>query len=162
MTRPLASFLIACLCAASLAANPGEADYPDNVQIDHASVLELMNLYRAMHGIEPLKRDARLDAAADDRMHDMEDQGYWGHESPLGMSPFVWFSARDYQYRYAGENLARGFETTKVLMSGWMESSGHRDNILDSDFTDCGIAIIEGSTTGRAYGRSIVVLFGSE
>ena len=47
-----------------------------------------------------------------------------------------------------------------VFVSSWMESKGHRDNILSHDYTECGIAIIDGSTTRRSVGRSIVVLFG--
>ena len=126
------------------------------------AVLAAMNDYRAKQGLAPLHEDARLDSAATDRMHDMEDLGYWSHESPDGRSPFLWLKPRGYSYRFAGENLAAGFETCELLVSSWMESEGHRANILSKDYDDCGIAIIDGSTKGRAAGKSVVVMFGRE
>jgi uncharacterized protein YkwD len=129
-------------------------------EITADSVLAAMNVSRAQNGLEPLHFDSRLIAAAQDRIRDMEDLGYWAHESPDGRSPFVWLKSRGYEFQFAGENLATGFETTEVLVEGWMESPGHRANILSGDYSDCGIAIIDGSTTRRAAGKSIVVLFG--
>jgi uncharacterized protein YkwD len=128
--------------------------------ITRASVVAAMNEYRAEHNLPPLREDLRLDAAAADRMHDMEDQGYWAHESPDGRSPFTWLAPHGYDFHYAGENLACGFETTELLVAGWMESPGHRDNILSPHFEDCGIAIIDGLTMRRGAGKSIVVMFG--
>jgi len=81
-----------------------------------------MNEYRAEHHLPPLREDVRLDAAAGDRMRDMEDQAYWAHESPDGRSPFTWLEPNGYTFHYAGENLATGFDTTEVLVEGWMES----------------------------------------
>ena len=129
--------------------------------ITRASVVAVMNDYRAEHHLRPLREDAHLDAAAGDRMRDMEDQGYWAHESPDGRSPFTWLAPNGYDFHFAGENLASGFETTEVLVEGWMESPGHRANILSPDFGDCGIAIIDGLTMRRGTGKSIVVMFGA-
>ena len=129
--------------------------------ITRASVVAAMNEYRAQHHLPPLREDIRLDAAADDRMHDMEDLGYWAHESPDGRSPFSWLAPHGYEFHYAGENLATGFETTELLVAGWMESPGHRENILSPHFEDCGIAIIDGMTMRRGMGKSIVVMFGA-
>lgn len=128
--------------------------------ITKQAVLDGMNVERTQRGLPPLRFDDRLDAAAADRMRDMEDLGYWSHESPDGRSPFLWLRPHDYPYAYAGENLACGFETNEVLVQSWMESKGHRENILSPLYTDCGIAIIDGATTGRATGKSIVVMFG--
>jgi len=129
--------------------------------ITRASVVAAMNEYRAQYHLPPLREDARLDAAADDRMRDMEDQAYWAHESPDGRSPFTWMAPNGYAYHYAGENLATGFDTTELLVEGWMESRGHRANILSPHFEDCGIAIIDGLTMRRGVGKSIVVMFGA-
>ena len=131
-------------------------------EITSHSVVDAMNEYRAKQGLAPLREDPRLDLAASDRMHDMEDLAYWAHESPDGRSPFLWLKPRGYTFRFAGENLAAGFETTEILVSSWMESEGHRANILSQDYDDCGIAIIDGSTKGRAIGKSVVVMFGRE
>jgi len=129
--------------------------------ITRASVVAAMNEYRAEHHLPPLRVDLRLEAAANDRMRDMEDQGYWAHESPDGRSPFTWLAPHGYDFHYAGENLATGFETTELLVAGWMESPGHRANILSPNFEDCGIAIIDGLTMRRGTGKSIVVMFGA-
>lgn len=128
--------------------------------ITRTTVLEQMNARRLASLLPPLRHDARLDLAAEDRMRDMEDQAYWGHTSPDGRSPFAWLLQRGYDYWFAGEILAAGFETAEVLVDGWMESEGHRDNIMAPMFQECGIAIIEGGTTGKTSGKSIVVLFG--
>ena len=129
--------------------------------ITRSSVVAEMNVRRATFGLPPLREDSRLDDAADDRVTDMEDQGYWAHISPEGREPFMWMRPHGYDYRYAGENLASGFDTTEVLVDAWMESRGHRENILSVNYRDCGVSVIEGSTTGRAAGKSIVVMFGS-
>ena len=136
------------------------ASATDNNDITPANVVALMNDYSVEAGLAPLHLEPRITKAAEDRMHDMEDTGYWSHESPNGLSPFTWLTLRDYPYQAAGENLAAGFETARFLVESWMESPGHRENILSPDFDDCGIAVIEGATTGRATGKSIVVLFG--
>ena len=131
-------------------------------EITARAVLDAMNDYRAKSGLAPLREDPRLDLAASDRMHDMEDIGYWSHESPDGRSPFAWLKPRGYTFHFAGENLAAGFETCEVLVKSWMESEGHRANIMSQDYDDCGLAIIDGSTKGRAVGKSVVVMFGRE
>ncbi len=154
--RRLAALLATSLVvAAAFAAGPS-----DEITSEH--VLAEMNVQRAQHGVGPLKADRRLDAAARDRMRHMEEESFWSHTSPEGMSPFVWIRTRGYDYSNAGENLAAGFETTKLLVASWMESRGHRENILSPKYESCGIAIIDGATTGPASGKSIVVLFASE
>ena len=146
-------FLVALFAALPLLAQT-------HTEITRASVIAQMNRARAEAGLGPLHEDTRLDAAAEDRMKDMEDLGYWAHVAPDGRAPFVWLRPHGYNYANAGENLAAGFETAEVLMDSWLESPGHRDNILSPLYQDCGVAIIDGSTKGRGTGRSIVVLFG--
>ncbi len=131
-------------------------------RITPASVIGEMNRYRTEAGLAPLRQDDRLQRAAEDRMHEMEQNRYWGHKPPDGSSPFRWLSSEGYDYESAGENLAAGFETVDLLVASWMESPGHRDNILSRDFDQAGVAVIEGGTTGRLMGRSVVVLFARE
>ena len=151
--------ILIAVALTALAVTSIRAAEPDN-EITTENVLALMNAYRAEAGLPALHEDATLDAVAGDRMHDMEDGGWWSHESPEGRSPFAWLSTRAYDYDYAGENLACGFETARLLVSSWMESPGHRENIMGVQYHDVGIAIIDGSTKGRASGKSIVVMFG--
>ncbi|HEX7150082.1 MAG TPA: CAP domain-containing protein [Thermoanaerobaculia bacterium] len=129
-------------------------------EITRESVLAEMNKYRLAHRLPPLRSEVRLTNASDDRMRDMEELAYWSHVSPDGRAPFVWMKHRGYEFQFAGENLASGFETVEVLVQSWMESEGHRANILSPSYQEVGISIIEGSTLGRATGKSIVVLFG--
>ena len=129
--------------------------------ITRGSVVAEMNVRRAAFGLPPLHEDSRLDGAADDRIADMEDQGYWAHVSPDGKEPFVWMQPHGYVYHFAGENLASGFDTTEVLVDAWMESQGHRANILSPMYRDCGVSIIDGSPVKRSSGKSIVVMFGA-
>ncbi len=131
-------------------------------EITPASVVAGMNRYRTEAGLQPLREEGRLEAVANDRMRDMEDLGYWAHVAPDGRTPFLMYAPHDYNFSNAGENLARGFETTSLLVKSWMESKGHRANIMSPAYHDCGVAVIDGSTTGPATGRSIVVVFGSE
>lgn len=151
MKRTLVALLLLVFATTAFAA--GNEITPENV-------VALMNDERAAQGLGPLKLDARLSRAAEDRMRDMEEGGWWSHESPEGRSPFVWLAVRAYDYEFAGENLAAGFETANVLVTSWMESRGHRENILNANYDECGIAIIDGSTIHPANGKSIVVMFG--
>ncbi|HEY3055934.1 MAG TPA: CAP domain-containing protein [Thermoanaerobaculia bacterium] len=130
--------------------------------ITRTSVVAEMNVRRIAFGVLPLREDARLDQAADDRVTDMEEQNYWAHISPAGKQPFEWLRPHGYDFHYAAENLASGFDTVELLVDAWMESKGHRENILSPVYNDCGVSIIEGGTTGRAAGKSIVVMFARE
>jgi len=134
----------------------------DPNEITPENVLRIMNEYRAQELLPPLALERRLTQAADDRMQHMEDEGFWSHTSPSGVSPFTWVRVRAYQFSKVGENLANGFETARVLVESWMESPGHRANIMSPDFEDVGLSIIDGSTQGPATGRSIVALFGRQ
>ncbi|HET8774933.1 MAG TPA: CAP domain-containing protein [Thermoanaerobaculia bacterium] len=127
--------------------------------ITPANVTALMNQYRADAGLPPLRIDPSLTAAAEARMREMAEGEWWGHEAPDGTPPFVHIPI-DYDYAFAAENLAAGFDTAGVLVLSWMESPGHRANILGAKYADCGIAILDGSTKGPSTGQSIVVLFG--
>lgn len=151
--------LIHFVLAIGVATSALAIDVSNEITIEN--IMVLMNEHRAERGLPPLHHDGDLAKAARDRMRDMEDGGWWSHESPEGISPFIWLRARDYDFAYAGENLAVGFETARVLVSSWMESAGHRENILGVQFSDCGIAIIEGSTKGPMTGKSVVVMFGT-
>lgn len=146
--------LVCALLAITLTAMPAVA-----TGISVGSVLAEMNARRVAEGMPALRLDERLQSAAQDRMRDMEEQAYWAHLRPDGRTPFDAVKLRGYDFQYAGENLARGFDTSEVLVESWMESEGHRRNVMSPLYQECGIAIIEGSTLGRAAGHSVVVLF---
>lgn len=70
--------------------------------------------------------------------------GYWAHVSPTGVTPWHWFDVVGYNYSAAGENLAKNFSSSSGVMSAWMASPEHRANVLDSRYTDVGIAVVHG------------------
>jgi len=140
---------------------PEEPPSP-RTEITRASVVKAINAEREKRHLLPLRQDVRLDRAAEARMDEMEKSGYWGHYPPDGSNPFAWLRLNGYDYAAAAENLAKGVESTEYLISGWMGSRGHRANILAWDLNDIGVAIIEGGTTERVMGKSVIVLFGRE
>jgi uncharacterized protein YkwD len=157
MTGRFALPLLFVLAASAAAETP-----PPAADITAENVVRVINDYRARHDLPPVVLDTRLDLAAGDRMADMVEQGYWSHRSPQGKPPFDFLQPRGYAYRTAAENLATGFETVEVLVESWMESDGHRVNILTPAFTHAGVAVIEGNPARRAAGRSVVVIFAAE
>lgn len=159
--RYLATALLAAAAAYAVAVAPPSIP-ATRTPITVESVLAEMNRIRAANGLAPFREDFRLRMAADDRMADMIALAYWSHQSPDGQSPFVFVPLRGYRHRMLGENLASGFETAELLVQSWLESKGHRENLLNPEFADVGIAVIDGSTLKRAAGRSVVVIFGRE
>lgn len=131
-------------------------------EITSASLLSTINAYRKVQGLGPYVMDPRLMAAAEDRMRHMEQVGYFAHTAPDGTAPFVWVTKRGFEYAMAGENLAAGFETAEILVDSWMQSEGHRANVISPTYTSVGIAIIDGYVDRRATGKSVVMLFARE
>lgn len=89
----------------------------------------------------PLTINPQLNAAAQAKADDMAKHNYWSHTSPEGKTPWSFISASGYQYKVAGENLAYGFSDASAVVSGWMNSPEHRDNILNSGYQDVGFGI---------------------
>jgi uncharacterized protein YkwD len=123
-------------------------------------LVEAMNRERAAAGLGPLRLNAALSAAADDRMHDMFAKHYFEHISPDGIDPFTWAERRGYDYREIGENLAVGYPRSSDVVDGWMHSDGHRANILGADYDEIGIAIAEGAPRSSFRGPTVVALYG--
>ncbi|HEU0266277.1 MAG TPA: CAP domain-containing protein [Candidatus Saccharimonadaceae bacterium] len=102
------------------------------------------NSVRQAHGLAALTASQQLSTAANDKAHDMITHDYWAHVSPTGVTPWHWFDVVGYDYSAAGENLAKNFDTSAGVMSAWMASPEHRANILDSRYTNVGIAVVHG------------------
>lgn len=108
------------------------------------------NRHRAVAGLAALTRDARLDAAAKAKLDDMFARQYFAHESPSGDGPAEVVEAAGYAYIAVGENLALGnFADDRTLVQAWMDSPGHRANILGIGFTQIGIAVGQGVYEGK-------------
>lgn len=105
-------------------------------------MFDLVNQDRAAAGLPPLEIDMRLVRAARIKSQDMKDQGYFAHTSPDGTTPWDLMKAQGVTYRTAGENIAMGFTNSDAAEKGFMNSPGHRANILNKDFNHVGIGIV--------------------
>jgi uncharacterized YkwD family protein len=102
-------------------------------------VLTLTNQERAKGGLKPLATDAPLMASARAKSTDMRSNNYFDHNSPTLGSPFDQMKARGINYRSAAENIAMGQRTPEEVVKGWMNSPGHRANIMNGNYTHIGI-----------------------
>ncbi len=116
--------------------------------ITPSDVFNLTNQQRAAAGLPPLRMDARLNQSASLKAQNMLQEDYWAHVSPGGTQPWHWFATAGYSYRYAGENLAKDFDTSSGAVDGWMNSAGHRANLLGNNYTSVGFAVINGTLQG--------------
>lgn len=129
-----------------------------NISIDR--LLELTNKQRTYNGLSALTLNSELSNAAAGKAQDMFTKNYWAHFAPDGGTPWGFIHGAGYQYIYAGENLARGFNTADEVVSAWMASPGHRENILSPNYKEIGFAVKSGSLTGEDT-TLVVQMFGS-
>ncbi|MGG4341953.1 CAP domain-containing protein [Paenibacillus lautus] len=109
-----------------------------------SEVVTLVNKERANAGLKPLTVHAKLTTVALDKAKDMSDNNYFSHTSPTHGSPFDMMKAYGISYGYAGENIAKGQRTPQEVMNSWMNSQGHRENILSPNFTKIGVGYYNG------------------
>ncbi|MBQ7646746.1 MAG: SafA/ExsA family spore coat assembly protein [Clostridia bacterium] len=125
---------------------PGDVIYvplPDStVSSYEAEVIRLVNEERQANGLHALKSDWELSRVARYKSQDMADKKYFSHTSPTYGSPFEMMKAFGISYRAAGENIAKGQRTPKEVVNAWMNSSGHRANILNKSFTTIGVGYV--------------------
>ncbi|MER6347654.1 sigma-70 family RNA polymerase sigma factor [Streptomyces sp. NPDC001595] len=110
-----------------------------------AQVVALVNEERAAGGCGPLTEDAQLNQAAQRHSEDMAARDFFDHTNPDGADPGQRTTAAGYRWSTYGENIARGQQTPEAVMESWMNSPGHRANILNCSFKDIGVGIHEGS-----------------
>lgn len=113
-------------------------------------VIEQTNIQRAKYGLPPLKENVRLDVSAEAKTEDMFENQYFAHESPLGFGVSDLAGSAGYEYIIIGENLALGnFENDEVLVQAWMDSPGHRENILNNRYQEIGVSVQKGTFNGK-------------
>ena len=120
------------------------------VKIIEKRVLTMVNTERAKAGLAPLKLNWQLSRVARYKSQDMIDKGYFSHQSPTYGSPFVMMKNFGIRYTAAGENIAYGQKTAKEVMTGWMDSAGHRANILNKSYTEIGVGLAK-KADGTCY-----------
>jgi uncharacterized YkwD family protein len=102
----------------------------------------LVNEQRAKNGLAPLTLNEKLSDVARTKSQDMHDNNYFDHTSPTYGSPFDMMHSFGINYRAAGENIAMGYATPEAVMTGWMNSPGHRANILNASYTQIGVGYV--------------------
>lgn len=113
-----------------------------NVASYEAEVVRLVNEVRKQNGLSPVRENWELSRVARYKSQDMKDKRYFSHTSPTYGTPFQMMRAFGLSYRSAGENIAMGYSTPQAVMNGWMNSSGHRANILNSSYTQIGVGYV--------------------
>ena len=106
-------------------------------------VVRLVNAQRAQNGLKPLAENWELSRVARYKSADMASRRYFSHESPTYGSPYQMMRSFGISFRFAGENIAYGQRTPAAVVSAWMNSSGHRANILSSSYTQIGVGYHE-------------------
>lgn len=112
------------------------------------AVLKIVNQERSKQGLKALILDKQLNKVAQLKAEDMKKNNYFDHNSPTLGSPFDLMRSQGVSYRTAGENIAAGQQSAQAVMESWMNSSGHRANILNGNYTKLGV----GFATGGSYG----------
>jgi len=124
------------------------------------ALVDETNQNRTVNNEPALRVSPVLQAAAQEKANDMATNNYFAHTSPAGLTPWYWFQKVGYNFAYAGENLAVNFVNSEDVTNAWMNSPDHRENILNGNFTEIGMATAEGTFEGRPA-TYVVELFGT-
>lgn len=137
---------------------PVGQDTPGSLDAFEAEVLRLVNEYRAANGLGPLQSDSRLNAAADDWSETMAEGDFFRHSTPAQVEE------QGYEWRNWGENIAAGQTTPESVVNAWINSPGHRANILNENYQDIGIGYyyLEDDTGSLNYHHYWTQAFGTE
>lgn len=141
-----------------LITKPAVLGYSSNISPE--KIIELTNTERGKLGLPPLQENTLLSEAARQKAGDMFAFNYWAHVSPSGRTPWTFFSDVGYKYQYAGENLARDFRDPDSVVRAWMNSSSHKENIVNEKYQEIGVAVVDGSLQGVET-TLVIQLFGT-
>lgn len=131
-----------------------------DTEVTQSDIFTSVNNARHDGKVEVLNNDAVLNSAAQMKINDMFANQYWAHDAPSGTTPWHWFSEAKYSYQNAGENLAKNFHTSEGATNAWIASRAHRENMLNPQFRDMGVAVKTGTINGEET-TLIVTLFGT-
>lgn len=137
---------------------PGVLGVDSTITVEQ--IIKDTNKQRTALGLPELRENTELDKAAQEKAKNMFAEGYWAHFSPTGKDPWGFISGQGYKFTYAGENLARNFYTSSDVVQAWMNSTSHRENIVNNRYQDIGIAVAEGVLQGQKT-TLIVQMFGT-
>lgn len=129
---------------------------PTKDQAFEKQVIALVNKERAKAGLKPLVEDWELSRVAEFKSQDMRDKNYFDHNSPTYGTPFQMMKSFGINYKSAGENIAVGQTTPEEVMKSWMNSSGHRANILNKSYTHIGVGYVKGGKWGHYWTQQFI------
>lgn len=139
---------------------PGVLGFASNISIEE--IIHRTNQERLSFGLKELRVDGRLSQAAAEKATYMFAKDYWAHNAPDGTTPWFFVQRSNYRYIYAGENLAKDFQNSDDVVVAWMASkAGHRENILNNNYSDIGVSVVNG-VLGGFETTLVVQMFGSE
>lgn len=147
------AILISLLIFSQSLLSLGQLVYPHILgfasQIPPQEVISLSNQVRQEKNLPVLKFNPKLADAARRKAADMFADNYWSHTAPDGIQPWSFIIAAEYNYLHAGENLARDFKNPQTVVKAWMASPTHRANLLNPQYQDIGIAVVDGRLQGK-------------
>lgn len=132
---------------------PGQkVNIPDinDIKSVENEVIRLVNIERSKNGLMSLKANWQLSRCARYKSQDMINKNYFSHNSPTYGTPFDMMKSFGLNYSAAGENIAKGQRSAKEVMNAWMNSPGHRSNILSPSYMEIGVGLAKDSA-GRSY-----------
>lgn len=130
--------------------NSGQTNNTSSLTSDEKEVLDLINKQRTNNGLKALTIDNEVQNVARIKAKDMVENNYFSHISPTYGSPFDMLKSFKVSYKTAGENIA-GNSSNSAAVTAWMNSSGHKANILNSGFNYTGIGVVQSSKYGKVY-----------
>lgn len=126
-----------------------------------AEIIALVNQARKENGLGELVKNEKLSRSAQAKALDMKNKNYFQHVSPEGVQPWFFAEEEKYQYKSFGENLAEGFFSADEVHVAWMNSPGHRENILSVNFSEMGVGLVDFEQNGmKSY--LVVQHFGTQ
>lgn len=129
--------------------------YATNTSI--VGLLDETNAQRSGNGVASLRLNSQLNQAAQAKADDMADRNYWSHTTPEGKEPWWFIDTAGYPYSTVGENLAYGFSSSSTTVAGWMNSPGHKANLLNITFQDVGFGIAQSADYVSSGPQTIIV-----
>lgn len=132
-----------------------------NSQITVEEIVAQTNEERAKSGLSPVAVNEKLNQAAALKAQNMFAENYWAHFAPSGKDPWGFILSSGYKFSYAGENLARNFYNSEDVVRAWMNSPTHKDNIVNKNYREIGVAVVDGVLLGQKT-TLVVQMFGSE
>jgi hypothetical protein len=128
-------------------------------EISADQIITLTNKQRSDNNLPALVTNSQLALAAQAKAKYMFEKNFWAHNAPDGTTPWFFIEHQGYKYSAAGENLARDFYTSSAVVSAWMDSPGHKANIMNTNYQEIGIGVMNGTLDGKET-TLVVQMFG--